>query len=73
MERRKLHNLCVFSKQYLEAGTLAVRRAYAQVKVDGVSILLTLRVTSLDPQFFAFVCESSLHSNTQTVYLKIPR
>eukprot|EP00752_Nemacystus_decipiens_P002885 g2684.t1 len=35
MERRKLHNLCVFSKQYLEAGTLAVRKAYTQERLDG--------------------------------------
>ncbi|CAM9915708.1 unnamed protein product [Ectocarpus sp. 4 AP-2014] len=35
MERKKLHNLCVFSKQYLEAGTLAVRKAYSQERLDG--------------------------------------
>lgn len=33
MERKKLHNLCLFSKQYQEAGTLAVRQAYTQVSV----------------------------------------
>ena len=49
MERRKLHNLCVFSKQYLEAGTLAVRKAYSQVML----VMLMRRSTWPDPQFSA--------------------
>lgn len=36
MERKKLHNLCVFSKQYQEAGMLAVRQAYMQVLLSYV-------------------------------------
>ncbi|CAM9620876.1 unnamed protein product, partial [Laminaria digitata] len=36
MERKKLHNLCTFGKQYLEAGTLAVRQAFThQERLNG--------------------------------------
>lgn len=38
MERKKLHNLCLFSKQFLEAGTLAVRQAYLQVRKKSMEI-----------------------------------
>lgn len=37
MERRNLHKLCLFSKQYLEAGTLAIKQAYSQVCCRSVS------------------------------------
>ena len=43
MERKKLHNLCTFGKQYLEAGTLAIRQAYTQVSFNCV-IFFTLIV-----------------------------
>lgn len=41
MERRKLENLCVYSKQYLEAGTLATRKAYSQVRLASRLVCLS--------------------------------